>query len=244
MFGARAIKRRRDKEAELKAARANGPPPAFERQGPPGVKGGKSKAGKGKGKKGVKGKKEMYDLIVNIDLAEWKLSDEQVAEYKEVFMLFDRDEDGVLSFQELQVVMKSLGQRPTEEELLEAVREVSEDYLYDTTEFNEFLQLMSKQQDQAFSTEAVVESFRMFDDGDDGHLSVRELSEIVTELGDSLTHSELKQMIRQAKQLTEKDPDRPGDINYEAFAEFMCREQEEGGSQQEQQDRSSKKSDG
>ena len=28
-------------------------------------------------------------------------------------MLFDRDEDGVLSIQELAVVMKSLGQRPT-----------------------------------------------------------------------------------------------------------------------------------
>ena len=28
-------------------------------------------------------------------------------------MLFDKDEDGVLSFQEVQVVMKSMGQRPT-----------------------------------------------------------------------------------------------------------------------------------
>ena len=28
-------------------------------------------------------------------------------------MLFDRDEDGVLSFQELQLVMKSMGQRPS-----------------------------------------------------------------------------------------------------------------------------------
>ena len=37
----------------------------------------------------------------------------QIADWKEVFMLFDRDEDGVLSFQELQVVMKSMGQRPT-----------------------------------------------------------------------------------------------------------------------------------
>ena len=36
-----------------------------------------------------------------------------MADYKEVFMLFDRDEDGVLSFQELQVVMKSMGQRPS-----------------------------------------------------------------------------------------------------------------------------------
>ena len=72
-------------------------------------------------------------------------------------MLFDRDEDGVLSFQELQVVMKSMGQRPSgrlrgqrisqtiylslDEELLEKVREVSEDYLYNTVEFNEFLQV-------------------------------------------------------------------------------------------------------
>ena len=44
---------------------------------------------------------------------EWQLSIEQVAEYKEVFMLFDKDEDGVLSFPELTVVMKSLGQRPS-----------------------------------------------------------------------------------------------------------------------------------
>jgi Ca2+-binding EF-hand superfamily protein len=58
---------------------------------------------------------------------EWQLSDEQVAEFKEVFMLFDKDEDGVLTYPELNVVMKSLGQRPAEKELLRMVREVSED---------------------------------------------------------------------------------------------------------------------
>ena len=41
-------------------------------------RGGKMKNAKGKGKKGGKGKKEMYDLIVNIDLAEWRLTVEQV----------------------------------------------------------------------------------------------------------------------------------------------------------------------
>ena len=44
---------------------------------------------------------------------EWQLTDEQVAEFKEVFMLFDKDEDGVLTFPELNIVMKSLGQRPS-----------------------------------------------------------------------------------------------------------------------------------
>ena len=42
-----------------------------------------------------------------------KLEDEQVAEYKEVFMLFDKDQDGVLSFTELGIAMKALGQRPS-----------------------------------------------------------------------------------------------------------------------------------
>ena len=44
---------------------------------------------------------------------EWQLSPEQVAEFKEVFMLFDKDEDGVITFPEVIMVMKSLGQRPS-----------------------------------------------------------------------------------------------------------------------------------
>ena len=100
-------------------------------------RGGKSKQGKGKNGKKGSGKKEGYDLIVHIDLQEWKLSDDmvispmfsfslkcfflcwqkistkrdpliKVAELKEVFMLFDRDEDGVLSIQELQVHLRTM----------------------------------------------------------------------------------------------------------------------------------------
>ena len=77
--------------------------------------------------KGLNGNtKEQHDLIVNIDLVYmtvtiktlelpvqdiWCLSKDLVADLKEVFMLFDKDEDGVLTFSELDVVMKCLGQR-------------------------------------------------------------------------------------------------------------------------------------
>jgi len=37
------------------------------------------------------------------------------SEFKEVFMLFDKDEDGSITMAELAVVMRSLGQRPTGE---------------------------------------------------------------------------------------------------------------------------------
>ena len=36
-----------------------------------------------------------------------------VSDLKEVFMMFDKDEDGVLIFEEIEIVMKLLGQRPT-----------------------------------------------------------------------------------------------------------------------------------
>jgi EF hand len=34
-------------------------------------------------------------------------------EFKEAFMLFDKDEDGTITMAELGVVMRSLGQRPS-----------------------------------------------------------------------------------------------------------------------------------
>jgi Ca2+-binding EF-hand superfamily protein len=42
----------------------------------------------------------------------------------------------------------------------------------------------------------------MFDDDDDGHLSVAELTEVVTGLGDRLNQNELSSMIKQAGQET------------------------------------------
>ena len=53
---------------------------------------------------------QQYKIIFQ---TEWQLTEEQVSDFKEVFMLFDKDEDGVLTFPELNVVMKSLGQRPS-----------------------------------------------------------------------------------------------------------------------------------
>ena len=40
------------------------------------------------------------------------------------------------------------------------VREVSEDHIYDTIEFNEFLQMMSKQQSHSMTEDSLKEAFR------------------------------------------------------------------------------------
>ena len=48
----------------------------------------------------------------------------------------------------------------SEKELLTMVREVSEDQIYDTIEFNEFLQMMSKQQSNSLTEDSLKDAFR------------------------------------------------------------------------------------
>lgn len=60
-------------------------------------------------------------------MTEYGLTEEQVAEFKEAFMLFDKDSDGRITSSELGIVMRSLGQRPTETELRNMVTLVDTD---------------------------------------------------------------------------------------------------------------------
>lgn len=55
------------------------------------------------------------------------LTEEQIAEFKEAFNLFDRDADGKITTKELGTVMRSLGQNPSEAELKDMINEVDTD---------------------------------------------------------------------------------------------------------------------
>ena len=67
----------------------------------------------------------------------------------------------MLTFDELEQVMQALGQRPHVVELLLMVKEVSEDQTYNTIEFNEFLQMMSKQMHKKICPKDLIEAFRL-----------------------------------------------------------------------------------
>jgi Ca2+-binding EF-hand superfamily protein len=49
------------------------------------------------------------------------------AEFKEAFSLFDKNGDGSISSKELGIVMRSLGQNPTDAELHDMINEVDVD---------------------------------------------------------------------------------------------------------------------
>lgn len=55
------------------------------------------------------------------------LTDSQIAEAKEAFALFDKDNDGCITTPELGTVMRALGKNPTEAEVHKLIKEIDPD---------------------------------------------------------------------------------------------------------------------
>jgi calmodulin len=110
------------------------------------------------------------------------LTDEQIAEFKEAFSLFDKDGDGTITTKELGVVMRSLGQNPTEAELVDMINEVDTDG-NGNIDFPEFLTMMSKKMKDSDSEDEIREAFKVFDKDGNGFISAAELRHVMTNLG-------------------------------------------------------------
>ena len=138
--------------------------------------------------------------------------------------------------------MRSLGQNPTEAELMDMIQEVCWlDCLYKsfwilawqdvisfwticlqidadgsgTIDFPEFLTMMARKMKDTDSEEEILEAFKVFDKDGNGFISAAELRHIMTNLGEKLTDEEVDEMIREA------DIDGDGQINYEEFVKMM-----------------------
>uniref|UniRef100_M0RCJ6 EF-hand domain-containing protein n=1 Tax=Rattus norvegicus TaxID=10116 RepID=M0RCJ6_RAT len=141
-----------------------------------------------------------------------QLTEEQIAEFKEAFPLFDRDGDQTVTTKELGMVMGSLGQNPTEAELQDMISEVDADG-NGTINFPEFLTMMARKMKGTDVEEEIREAFRVFDK--DGYTSAAEFRHVMTTLGEKLTDEEVDGMIREA------DMDGDGQVIYEEFVQMV-----------------------
>jgi Ca2+-binding EF-hand superfamily protein len=70
-----------------------------------------------------------------------QLTEEQIADYKEAFSLFDKDGDGIIKVSDLGLLVRSLNLNPTESEIAEMVSDVDPDGT-GKVDFPEFISLM------------------------------------------------------------------------------------------------------
>ena len=139
-----------------------------------------------------------------------QLTEEQVNQFKEAFILFDKNEDGKITTKELGTVMRTLGQNPTEAELQDMINEVDANG-NGTIDFPEFITMMSRKMKDTDSEEELLEAFKVFDKDGNGFITSQELRHVMTHLGEKITEDEADVMIKEA------DLDGDSRINYEEF---------------------------
>ena len=142
------------------------------------------------------------------------LTDEQIADCKEAFSLFDKNGDGSITCDELRTVMTSLGENPTTSDLEEMIQEVDSDG-NGKIEFSEFLTMMTRKMGTRSFNDEALEAFKVLDKDGSGSISESELRQIMNNIGEDVTDEEIKEMMNEA------DLDGDGQVSFKEFAAMI-----------------------
>lgn len=144
----------------------------------------------------------------------FELTEEQKADIKEAFDIFDTEGKGYIDIKELKVAIRALGFEPKKEEIKKMAAEIDKDGTSKLS-FDDFLTLMTAKMAEKDTKEEILKAFRLFDDDQTGTISFKNLKRVAKELGENLTDDELQEMIDEA------DRDGDGEVNQEEFLRIM-----------------------
>ncbi|KAK3576762.1 hypothetical protein CHS0354_014576 [Potamilus streckersoni] len=152
---------------------------------------------------------ELDLCILGMDLKE--LEDQDVETIKEFFCLFDQDNDGCITFSEIECVLKCVLVRdPTPEEIKEYMEKFDQDGS-GAIEFDEFLTLT-----KSMPTQSLKKIFKSIDTDNDGHITMEEMKELLRSLDQTGADEKVERFVRKA----DKDGDEK--ISYEEFVHVFA----------------------
>ena len=135
-------------------------------------------------------------IVMELVRCAQELTEEQVAEFKECFSLFDGDGSGTVDTSELGEVMRSLGQKMSDDELARMIEEVDADGS-GTVDFAEFLGMMAKQMrdhDTDIVLKRAFDLFAVVDDGGVARAPADKLEVVFANLCDGMSAEEIKRL--------------------------------------------------
>merc|ERR1719245_121048 len=142
------------------------------------------------------------------------LDDKQVEQLKIAFNLFDSDHNGAIDRNEMQTVLKTLGQNISQEETEDMMASV--DLNNDgEIDFAEFVQMMENRMFLPSNTLEYQDAFKFFDKNGDGAIDFNELKDVLLSLGEDFTEQDIHDMIDEA------DLSGSGKVNFDEFILMM-----------------------
>ncbi|CAM8979913.1 hypothetical protein QQ045_000749 [Rhodiola kirilowii] len=146
------------------------------------------------------------------------MQSDQLKQLRDIFNRFDMDRDGSLTHLELAALLRSLGLKPTGDQLHDLLHNIDANN-NGSVEFEELVEAIMPDMNEEVlvNQEQLMEVFRSFDKDGNGYITAAELAGSMAKMGHPLTYGELTKMMKEA------DADGDGVISFDEFATIMAR---------------------
>lgn len=143
-----------------------------------------------------------------------KLTEEQIAEYRDIFDHMDKNKDGSISTDELWAALKQAGLELEEEEVAGLMKEL--DLNNDgNMDFSEFLAVIARKYKEVDTEEELREVFMVFDRDNKGTITSGEIKYVMNCLNVEFTNEEVDELV------VTNDRDGDGMLSFEEFMTVM-----------------------
>ena len=141
------------------------------------------------------------------------LSEQEICELREAFNIFDKDSVGAIALDKLILLLKSLKQNPTQNE----IKELAETFGNLKINFNQFLIIMAKRiEKKNIDEDKYFRSlFDVMDRNKNGKISLEEIKYLISHSNVDISEEDIKFLTKEA------DSDGDGLISYDEFLIFM-----------------------
>lgn len=125
----------------------------------------------------------------------WKLTMDEINEYKDAFSIFDIENLGYISVKDIKKLMRSLGQYFSEEEFKNILTYAKlSDNKREKVEFHEFLDIMANHKKDESNSKELIKAFKYFDRSKDNKINYDDFVNALSTLNEKLSYDEVNEL--------------------------------------------------